>query len=193
MPGTWTTLKNKPGLYASTMLLLTDGAVMCQEEGGLNWKKLTPDQTGDYINGTWTSLAPAHNTRRYYASAVLRDGRVFVSGGEYSDAGGWTNKTEIYDPALDTWTQINPPTGWANVGDAPCAVLPDGRVLLGSYNTVKTALADHYAKYGSLTSSNGCAVMMASAKISKTTPCKVERSALLSHFLAPCRGRDEQS
>src|SRR5205814_1161825 len=45
----------------------------------------------------------------------------------------------------------------------------------------------------SWTSSKGCAVMMASAKISKTTPCKVERSALLSHFLAPCRGRGERS
>src|SRR3954462_2254282 len=27
-----------------------------------------------------------------------------------------------------------------------------------SYNTVKTALADHYAKYGSLTSSNGVTI-----------------------------------
>src|SRR6478735_1529978 len=45
----------------------------------------------------------------------------------------------------------------------------------------------------SLMSSKGCAVMMVSAKISKTTPCKVEPSALLSHFLAPCGGRDEQS
>src|SRR5258708_38124289 len=45
----------------------------------------------------------------------------------------------------------------------------------------------------SLTSSSGCAVMLASAKISKTTPCKVEWSALLSHFLAPCMGRGKQS
>src|SRR5437867_8983054 len=28
-----------------------------------------------------------------------------------------------------------------------------------SYNTIKTALADHYAKHGSLTSSNGIAVL----------------------------------
>jgi len=106
------------------MLLLTDGTVMCQEEGGVKWKKLIPDTQGSYIEGTWTDLAPMHNTRRYYASALLRDGRVFVSGGEYSDAGGWTNKTEIYDPVTDAWTQIDPPTGWSNVGDAPCAVLP---------------------------------------------------------------------
>src|SRR5688500_12936168 len=45
----------------------------------------------------------------------------------------------------------------------------------------------------SWTSSKGCAVMTASAKISKTTPCTVERSAFLSHFLAPCGGRGGQS
>jgi len=88
------------------MLLLTDGSVMCQEQGGLNWKKLIPDAHGSYVNGTWVNLAPMHHTRRYYASAVLRDGRVFVSGGEYSDAGSETNKTEIYDPVTDTWTEI---------------------------------------------------------------------------------------
>src|SRR5258706_3536336 len=142
LPGHWVKLANNPGFDASTMLLLTDGTVMCQEQGGLRWKKLTPDAQGGYIHGTWSDLAPMHHTRRYYASAVLQDGRVFVSGGEYSDAGGWTNKTEIYDPVSDTWTEIAPPTGWAGVGDAPCAVLPDGRVLLGSYNTTKTAIYD---------------------------------------------------
>src|SRR6267142_400068 len=53
LPGWWVKLTNNPGFGASTMLLLTDGTVMCQEEGGLNWKKLTPNAHGDYINGTW--------------------------------------------------------------------------------------------------------------------------------------------
>src|SRR5438105_6585096 len=43
----------------------------------------------------------------------------------------------------------------------------------------------------SLTSSRGWAVMTTSAKISKTTPCKVERSAPLPHSL--CGGRNKQS
>src|SRR6184192_3007071 len=43
----------------------------------------------------------------------------------------------------------------------------------------------------SLTSSRGWAVMTTSAKISKTTPCKVERAAPLPH--SPCGGRDGQS
>jgi len=142
LPGSWQKLTNDPGCDASTMLLLTDGTVMCQQSGGVNWKRLTPDATGSYVNGTWTDLAPMHWTRRYYASAVLRDGRVFVSGGEYSNAGDETNKTEIYDPASDTWTEIDPPPGWSRVGDAPCAVLPDGRVLLGHLDSTKTAIYD---------------------------------------------------
>src|SRR3954451_12125160 len=142
LPGSWTKLTNNPGFGASTMLLLTDGSVMCQQEGCFNWKKLTPDSSGSYINGTWTDLAPMHWTRRYYASAVLKDGRVFVSGGEYSNAGSETNKTEIYDPVADTWTEIAPPPGWSNVGDSPCVVLPDGRVFMGQYNSTKTATYD---------------------------------------------------
>jgi hypothetical protein len=140
LPGWWVKLKNNPGFGASTMLLLTDGTVMCQEQGGLRWRKLTPSAQGSYVDGTWSDLAPMHNTRRYYASAVLADGRVLVSGGEYSDAGGWTDKTEIYDPIIDVWTPIAPPPGWGNVGDSPCAVLADGRFFMGHYNSTKTAI-----------------------------------------------------
>ena len=142
LPGSWVKLTSNPGFDASTMLLLTDGTVMVQEQGGLRWKKLTPDAHGSYVNGTWSDLAPMHNTRRYYASAVLQDGRVFVCGGEYSDAGSETNKTEMYDPTSDTWTQLASPPGWTQVGDSPCAVLPDGRVLVGSLNTTNTAIYD---------------------------------------------------
>ncbi|HVI18075.1 MAG TPA: kelch repeat-containing protein, partial [Gaiellales bacterium] len=95
------------------MLLLTDGTIMCQQEGGVNWWRLTPDQSGGYVNGRWKALAPMHHTRLYYASAVLQDGRVFVAGGEYSDAGSETNTAEIYDPLLDSWTEISEPPGWA--------------------------------------------------------------------------------
>jgi len=39
------------------MLLLTDGAVMCQDTDTPNWWKLIPDNYGDYVNGTWAGLA----------------------------------------------------------------------------------------------------------------------------------------
>ena len=145
MPGTWTKLTNSPGFNASTMLLLTDGSVMCQQSGGVKWSKLTPDDSGSYVNGTWTPLAPMINTRLYYASAVLRDGRVIVCGGEYSNAGSETNKCEIYDPVADTWTAVSPPAGWTNVGDAAACLLPDGRLLMGYYQGTKTAIYDPVA------------------------------------------------
>jgi len=142
MPGTWKPLDNQPTFQASTMLLLTDGTVMCQQSGGVNWYRLTPDAYGDYTKGTWSPLAPMINTRLYYASAVLRDGRVIVGGGEYSNAGSETNKCEMYDPLADAWAALAPPAGWTNMGDAACALLPDGRLLVGYYNGTKTAIYD---------------------------------------------------
>ena len=153
MSGTWKPLVKSPNFAASTMLLLTDGSVMCQQSGGVNWSKLMPDASGDYINGTWTPLAPMINTRLYYASAVLRDGRVIVCGGEYSNAGvagggntqNETNRCELYNPTTNTWTAVTPPMGWTNMGDAPSCLLPDGRLLVGYYNGVKTAIYDPVA------------------------------------------------
>src|SRR5712691_10158985 len=135
------------------MLLLTDGSVMCQQSGGVSWSRLVPDISGSYVNGTWSALAPMINTRLYYASAVLRDGRVIVCGGEYSNASvasgqstqNETNRCEMYDPGADIWTAVAPPTGWTNLGDAPCSLLPDGRLLVGYFNGTKTAIYDAIA------------------------------------------------
>ncbi|MCB9896534.1 MAG: hypothetical protein H6825_00895 [Planctomycetes bacterium] len=67
-------------------LLLGDGTVMAAQNNGSTignaWYKLTPDASGSYVNGTWSTLASAHDTRLYYLSQVLTDGRVFVAGGE---------------------------------------------------------------------------------------------------------------
>ncbi len=140
MSGTWHPLVNQPKFNASTMLLLTDGTVMCQENGGIHWWHLKPSLSGKYIDGTWTPLAPMHHTRLYYASAVLRDGRVFVAGGEYSDAGADTNTAEIYNPVLDVWTVIAGPPGWTHIGDAVCCVLPNGDVIIGNLGDTRTAV-----------------------------------------------------
>src|SRR4051812_17008127 len=153
MAGTWKSLIKSPNFSASTMHLLTDGSVMCQESGGVRWSKLVPDASGDYVNGTWTPLAPMINTRLYYASAILRDGQVIVCGGEYSNAGvagganqqNETNRCELYNPVTDLWTAVAPPAGWTNMGDAPSCLLPDGRLLVGDYNGTKTAIYDPVA------------------------------------------------
>jgi hypothetical protein len=157
MAGTWTQLKNAPSFPASTMLLLTDGTVMCQQSGAKNWFKLTPDAQGDYVNGTWSTLSAMPNAPLYFASAVLNDGRVFCAGGEYNNfvPGADLLAAEIYDPLVDTWTVLGTPPGWAKIGDAPCCVLPDGRLLLGAIDTTNTAIYDPVANSWTDAGANG--------------------------------------
>lgn len=150
MSGSWSVLANPPPFGASTMLLLTDGRVICQDGGGTAWWALTPDDHGSYELGTWSPIASTAFPRLYYASAVLADGRVLVAGGEYSDTSDG-NRCEIYDPVADTWTTIAPPPGWDHIGDAPCCVLADGRVLLGDINNPRTVIYDPVANAWSAT------------------------------------------
>ncbi|MEJ0045546.1 MAG: hypothetical protein WDN04_04945 [Rhodospirillales bacterium] len=138
---TWTTLSHPAGFTAGAMLLLTDGTVMVQDQGtcgcgGGNWWRLTPDNTGSYLNGSWSQLAtmPSGYKPLYFASAVLPDGRVIVNGGEYngSSTGSWTTKGALYDPAANTWVNVAPPHGWTTIGDAQSTLLNDGTYMLAN-------------------------------------------------------------
>ena len=122
----WTPLTNQPPAYAGTMMLLTDGRVLMNDGGSVHWWLLTPDANGSYVNGTWSQAADANYDRLYFANTVLADGRVIVSGGEYSSIGGSeTTATEIYDPAANSWTVLASPPGWSSVGDAPAVGADD--------------------------------------------------------------------
>src|SRR5258708_40268311 len=98
MPGSWTTLTPLT-FNAGTMLLLTDGTVVCQEVdaqgyGTSNWHRLAPDAFGNYENGTWSAIAPLPpnpaipalaggpaNAPLYFSSRLLWDGRLYVPRG----------------------------------------------------------------------------------------------------------------
>ncbi|HUJ08579.1 MAG TPA: kelch repeat-containing protein [Verrucomicrobiae bacterium] len=127
--GTWTALSHTAPEGIGTVLLLSDGTVMAQGGWGgasANWYRLTP-ANGSYANGTWSTLASMHDSRLYYSSQVLKDGRVFVAGGEYGSA---TNVTtaEVYDPQSNTWT-LTPASGQSFL-DSTSEILPDGTVLI---------------------------------------------------------------
>ncbi len=126
--GTWAPLANKAPGNIQVMLLLSDGTVMCGHDT-TNWWRLSPDTNGNYANGAWSALAPMHDTRDYYSSQVLPDGRVFVAGGEY---GTGADKAEIYQPTNNTWSQAAPPLG--HLSDTISETLPDGSVLEGFFN-----------------------------------------------------------
>jgi hypothetical protein len=127
-------LANQPPDSAGLGFLLTDGSVMFQGNRLFDWFKLTPDNSGSYLKGTWSQLAnlPAGYAPADFASAVLADGRVVVVGGEYN-FGSFvlTNDGTIYDPVANTWAALAPPAGWDYIGDSPSAVLPKGQLLIG--------------------------------------------------------------
>lgn len=128
--GTWRPLATQAPDNIEVMLLLSDGTIMCQPYGGSGWYRLTPDIHGSYVNGTWTALAPMHDSRLYYSTQVLRDGRVYVAGGEY---GTGTDKAEVYDPLSNSWMQAATPPG--SIIDNVSETLPNGNVLEGSPGT----------------------------------------------------------
>lgn len=134
---TLTRLKNQPPDGIIYTFQLTDGTVMAQGGNCSDWWKLTPDNTGSYVNGTWTQLAslPAGYAPYATASAVLADGRLLLEGGEYSACGAeftLTNQGAIYDPVANTWTAVTPPKGWDYIGDSPSLVLPNGDYVIGN-------------------------------------------------------------
>lgn len=147
--GTWTKVtRTNPQFYNGTMMLLTDGTVMV-ESGNDNqtWTKLTPDSTGSYVNGTWTTLAKMSTPRLYFGSNVLPDGRVFVLGGEYSGPflnQNFTNTGEIYDPVTNKWKAISK-FPMSQFGDDPTALLPDGTILAGHISSPQTFI--YYPTY----------------------------------------------
>ena len=122
--GTWTLLTNPHPPSGQHMMLLSDGTVIFL---GQPCSRLTPDIHGSYVNGTWTTLAPMHDSRTYYSSQVLPDGRLFVAGGEY---GSGATKAEIYQPTNNTWTQAATPPD--TVIDNISETLSNGNILEGS-------------------------------------------------------------
>lgn len=142
MTGTWTTFPvpdSSTGPFtADVMLLLTDGSVLVHNGyttalGNANqWLRLTPEHSGRYETGSWSPQLDMKFARQWFASGVLRDGRVFCIGGEHSTAGSDTPTGEIFDPQTNQWSDISKPSSFDFVrGDCNGSVLADGRVLIG--------------------------------------------------------------
>lgn len=131
--GAWSAVTaTAPHTNAGVMILMTDGTVLCKNSSGggqgTGWDKLTPDATGSYKNGTWTSIASMARDRLYFSSQVLPDGRLYVCGGEYGAGGKYG---EVYNPKTNTWTTAGG-AGWvfaSVVSDANSEILYNGNVL----------------------------------------------------------------
>jgi hypothetical protein len=154
MAGKWSTFSAPPGVSADTMILLTDGSVLVHNAdfpgspgtGGKDWYRLTPDAQGAYDTGTWSQALNMATGRQFFATGVIKDGRVFAVGGEYSNLFGQDRCTlgEIFDPATSSWSALDKPSPDFDfiTGDCPSCVLADGRVLFGGAFGPRTAIWD---------------------------------------------------
>ena len=115
---TWTPLTNQPGADVGVMLQLRDGRILVHEEqsgNSRNWHILTPDATGSYLNGTWSSggQLPSGYAPWFFGSQVLLDGKtVVIEGGEYNGgAQDWTTLGAIgtISGSSITWKSNSPP------------------------------------------------------------------------------------
>jgi hypothetical protein len=146
---TWTPLNNQPGADVGVMMQLRDGRILVHEEQQGNsrqWFILTPDATGSYVNGTWSSGGelPSGYSPWFFGSQVLLDGKtIAVEGGEYNNGGdAWTTLGALgtISGSSITWTSNSPPTGWGNIGDAESIILPDGTYMQADCCSQQNAL-----------------------------------------------------
>ena len=148
MSGSWIALPAAP-FKPDTMLLLTDGSVLCLGAQSRNWWRLRPDEQGQYGGAAWEAAAPMWVDRQFFASAVLANGCVIVAGGEFGEGRYGEDEApelptaELFVPWQrdNPWMQL-PDPGWQRIGDAPCCVLADGRFLLGSIDDGAVAIYD---------------------------------------------------
>lgn len=132
--GSWTSTGSMTtNRHAHTATLLRDGAVLVT--GGLSVSPSSFHRSAELYSpstGTWTNTTPMLNDRYQHTATLLLDGRVFACG---LGGGG----PSIYDPNLETWTEVLGPGPGAA---ATATLLPSGNVLVTGGFFIGRAVAD---------------------------------------------------
>ncbi len=140
--GTWTQLNTPCPESAETPVLLTDGSVLVKSfDNFQHYFKLTPTADFSYQAGKWTQVANSINGVLYGPTEVMRDGRVFIAGGEYLSNTSNHNTAQIYNPVTNTWTSC-PDSLYSSIGDTGSASLADGKIICSNWSNSGTDIYD---------------------------------------------------
>jgi hypothetical protein len=146
----WKSLNHQPGVNLGPMIQLRDGRIIVHEEQNGNaqaWHILTPDSTGSYVNGTWSSggLLPSGYSPFYFGSQLQLNGKqLVIEGGEYNfGTAVWTTLGAIGNITPFggvSWVSNSPPAGWGTIGDAESVTLPNGKYMQSNCCTPQNAI-----------------------------------------------------
>lgn len=168
------------------MLLMPDGSVMAlSANDNQTWVKLTPDIHGSYVNGTWSTVGKMNIPRLYFASQVLPDGRVWVTGGEYTGPyydPNITGSGEIYDPTTNTWSWTanfpicQPFTATNPTGARTVTVTSDANLTAGSPIVTGIYSTDRIRPGWTITGPTGGPIPAGTTVVSIDSPTQVTMS-----------------
>ena len=124
----WKSLTGVPNFTPDTMFLMTDATALVHESGAKDWYRFQPDFNGMYetAGATWPGPFPMLNSRQFFASGILADGRTFVVGTEYFNGSATPNDSplgEIFNPQtrnLAAGHDLPPDTGGNNFNSPNC-------------------------------------------------------------------------
>ena len=143
MAGTWQTITTRPRTRWRPPCCSPTARCSPRATAPTRGTGCGPPASGDYVNGTWTTLASSTEAPLDTRRACSVTDAVIYSGGEYDGFSMvFLATSEIYDPIANTWTLIPAPPGWTAIGDSPGCVLPDGRWFVGGVGPRRTAIYD---------------------------------------------------
>jgi N-acetylneuraminic acid mutarotase len=134
----WSVLASMPTARSGLGVIAIDGKIYAI--GGYNGSYVAVNEMYDPEADTWITMNPMPTPRSNFGVCVYHD-MIYVFGGifrtNYGDQSGYTNVTEIYDPATDTWSTgaSEPTSGRAHlcanvVGDSIYLVSGTSYILL---------------------------------------------------------------
>jgi hypothetical protein len=122
------------------VFLLTGSDVLAQDGGTSLWRSVARPVDDAPAAPTPAQLRNLKRMHPAYQDRLFRaDGPAKSPAGAHA-AG--SRKMEIYDPLTSSWSAVPPGAGRAQVGEAVCCILPDGRFLIGGLASASCATYD---------------------------------------------------